>query len=72
MRTDNRMDTRRRHDVSIDAESDVIRARRLRAQVLAGFFRALRRRVMIARRKPSGTNGKPGVRPARSPPTPAA
>jgi hypothetical protein len=61
MHTDNRMDTRRRHDVSIDAESDVIRARRLRAQVLAGFFRAVRHRVLTALRKPSGTNGKPGV-----------
>ena len=57
MHTDNRMDTRRRHDVSIDA----VRARRLRAQVLAGFFRAVRHRVLIVLRKPSGTNGKPGV-----------
>jgi len=67
MHTDNRMDTRHRHDVSFNPEFDVIRARRLRAQVLAGFFRAVRHRVLIALRKLTARmlRNQPGVASAK-------
>lgn len=48
MHMDNRMDTRRRRDGSIDIEFYVMRAKRLRAQALVEFFHAIRRHVLIA------------------------
>jgi len=51
MRMDNRMDTRRHRDGSIDVESYAIRAKRLRAQALAQFFHAIQHRLLIALRK---------------------
>ena len=51
MHMDKRWLARRHRDGTIDIEFYAARAKRLRAQALAQFFRAIRRHVLIALRK---------------------